>query len=54
MTTAAHHDLEALEQAVEAAWERREEINPTTVGILREPVEEAIRIRTGERGEDAV
>ena len=40
MTT--HHDLEALEQAVEAAWERREEINPTTGGILREPVEEAI------------
>jgi 2,3,4,5-tetrahydropyridine-2-carboxylate N-succinyltransferase len=35
-------NLAALEQAVDAAWERRDEITTTTTGILREPVEEAI------------
>jgi 2,3,4,5-tetrahydropyridine-2-carboxylate N-succinyltransferase len=35
-------NLEALERAVDAAWERRAEIVTTTVGVLREPVEEAI------------
>ncbi len=37
-------DFEALEQAVDAAWERRDEITTTTTGILREPVEEAISL----------
>ena len=37
-------DFEYLERAVDAAWERRDEINTTTTGILREPVEEAISL----------
>ena len=40
----ASPDFEALERAVDAAWERRDEINTTTTGILREPVEEAISL----------
>ncbi len=37
-------DFEALERAVDEAWERRGEINETTTGILREPVESAIEL----------
>jgi 2,3,4,5-tetrahydropyridine-2-carboxylate N-succinyltransferase len=37
-------DFAALEQAVDAAWDRREEITTTTTGGLREPVEEAIAL----------
>ena len=40
----ASPDFKALERAVDAAWERRDEINTTTTGILREPVEEAISL----------
>ena len=42
--TTTHHDHSGLETAVEAAWERRDELNPTTTGILREPVEEALSL----------
>jgi 2,3,4,5-tetrahydropyridine-2-carboxylate N-succinyltransferase len=37
-------DFDFLERAVDAAWERRDEITTTTTGILREPVEEAISL----------
>jgi 2,3,4,5-tetrahydropyridine-2-carboxylate N-succinyltransferase len=48
-------NFEALETAVDAAWDRRDEINTTTQGLLREPVEEAIslldagRVRVAEK-----
>ncbi|MDR3513147.1 MAG: 2,3,4,5-tetrahydropyridine-2,6-dicarboxylate N-succinyltransferase [Caulobacteraceae bacterium] len=48
-------DFEALERAVDAAWDHRDEINTTTQGLLREPVEEAIslldagRVRVAEK-----
>ena len=51
----ASTDIAALEHAVDAAWERRDELNPTTTGVLREPVEEAIalldsgRVRVAEK-----
>jgi 2,3,4,5-tetrahydropyridine-2-carboxylate N-succinyltransferase len=37
-------DFETLERAVDAAWDRRDEITTTTTGILREPVETAIEL----------
>ncbi len=37
-------DFEALERAVDDAWDRRDTINTTTTGILREPVESAIEL----------
>src|SRR6201996_8885131 len=37
-------DFEALERAVDDAWERRDETTTPPPGILREPVESAIEL----------